>query len=644
MKSWGWLGSLVIFLLGCDAPLGIERASRYCAEHPAGAVLPTVAQTPGDCLQMVCNARGEFEQVPMDDDVPKGDADSCLKKTCVAGHVESVLVEMTVCYSGPAETLNVGRCHAGAMMCSNGAPSGACVGEVVPTQESCATPEDDDCDGLVNEEGPDCGCTTGESRTCYSGPANTLNIGTCHAGTQTCNGSGTGFGPCMGETTPQSDVCDSMGADENCDGIAECAGQTASIKVFGSSAGDETLWAVAADGLGNIFLSGQDSGDSEFGPGAAPFIAKFDPTGALQWSKKYSNATISSTVLAVDGMGNLWLAGTTGTGGGAAPSVVYEGTTISGNGADIYVFVLKVSGQDGSLLAKTSSSGGSTLARGITADALGNVFVTGEYNGMSSFGGQVLGGAGGAYVFKAQANGTTAWATSFGALGGALGSSVGVDPQGPILVQGSYAPSIDLGGVKLMSQQGSVDLFVGSFDNVTGAPMGGISIGSDGSQRGSMALSSTGTRWFVGATAADITFGCDTHKHMDMDDAFIAAVDANGICLSSHLYAGMLNQAASQVIVGAQGRAAVLGTFTGPFGCDGKEYMPNSTEDTFVGSYESDGTFRWMRQFGSTSGTIVASGIAMNPMGHVWLAGTIMGNTEFGSSTTRDIFLAELLP
>lgn len=61
-------------------------------------------------------------------------------------------------------------------------------------------------------------CTSGAVEGCYSGPAGTSGVGTCHGGTRTCAG-GT-WGACVGEVTPAADACGN-GIDEDCDGIAD---------------------------------------------------------------------------------------------------------------------------------------------------------------------------------------------------------------------------------------------------------------------------------------------------------------------------------------------------------------------------------------------------------------------------------------
>ena len=122
------------------------------------------------------------------------------------------------CYSGPAGTAGVGSCVAGTKQCNSmGTDWGACVGEVLPAQESCLTPWDDNCNGQTNEGGIGCVCTPGATQSCYTGPAGTSGKGTCHAGTSTCDGSGLSWGPCVGEVVPQFDSCATT-ADEDCTG------------------------------------------------------------------------------------------------------------------------------------------------------------------------------------------------------------------------------------------------------------------------------------------------------------------------------------------------------------------------------------------------------------------------------------------
>src|SRR5690349_19488314 len=50
-------------------------------------------------------------------------------------------------------------------------------------------------------------CEPGEVVECFSGLPEQKNVGLCHAGQQTCNADGSGFGPCEGEVLPAQETC-----------------------------------------------------------------------------------------------------------------------------------------------------------------------------------------------------------------------------------------------------------------------------------------------------------------------------------------------------------------------------------------------------------------------------------------------------
>jgi hypothetical protein len=139
------------------------------------------------------------------------------------------------CYTGPANTEGVGPCVGGTKTCNaQGTAYGGCAGEWIPVAETCNTPGDDDCDGLVNEEGLGCLCIPGSISSCYSGPPGTENVGACAAGQQACKPDGTGYGPCTGEVTPVAETCNTA-ADDDCDGQINEEGVGCAICVPGST-------------------------------------------------------------------------------------------------------------------------------------------------------------------------------------------------------------------------------------------------------------------------------------------------------------------------------------------------------------------------------------------------------------------------
>jgi hypothetical protein len=82
---------------------------------------------------------------------------------------------------------------------------GTC-GTACATGEACSAGA---CKGII--------CFPGTTEPCYTGPAGTEGVGPCKGGTHTCNSQGSGFGPCVGEVLPQTEICGD-GIDQNCDG------------------------------------------------------------------------------------------------------------------------------------------------------------------------------------------------------------------------------------------------------------------------------------------------------------------------------------------------------------------------------------------------------------------------------------------
>ncbi|MBI5532572.1 MAG: hypothetical protein HY898_07645 [Deltaproteobacteria bacterium] len=180
-----------------------------------------IANATSTCLGGKCGLEAclpgfeNCDQVPANGcETPSGDGGAC---SCVPNATQP-------CYSGPPGTENVGPCKGGTQTCnSTGTAWGACMGEVLPTTESCYTPVDDDCNGQTNESGPGCVCVPQSQEPCYNGPPSTRNVGACQDGTHVCNLAGTAWGGCIGEVLPTPETCLTP-VDDNCNGEVNEAG------------------------------------------------------------------------------------------------------------------------------------------------------------------------------------------------------------------------------------------------------------------------------------------------------------------------------------------------------------------------------------------------------------------------------------
>src|SRR5262249_26425792 len=80
-----------------------------------------------------------------------------------------------------------------------------------------------DCADPACNGDPACACTPNSTRSCYPGPLGTAGVGICHAGTQTCNASGSAWGACTGYVLPtvETGLC-TDGLDNDCNGQTDC--------------------------------------------------------------------------------------------------------------------------------------------------------------------------------------------------------------------------------------------------------------------------------------------------------------------------------------------------------------------------------------------------------------------------------------
>ncbi len=183
---------LSLSLLVCGVVLG--SAAGCVVEFPDE--LPYTCTEDADCggQNHVCTA------------LPDGRRYCCLPGPEVCNRVDDDCdgevdeLESDTCYTGPAQTLNVGQCRTGKPVCGEG--NILCAGEVLPVAEVC-NGKDDDCDGQIDE---DFDFQTGNN-----------NCGRCD---QAC----TELQECMGgECVRRQETQCENGEDDDLDELIDCA-------------------------------------------------------------------------------------------------------------------------------------------------------------------------------------------------------------------------------------------------------------------------------------------------------------------------------------------------------------------------------------------------------------------------------------
>lgn len=531
----------------------------------------------GPCLDAV-EPRPEKCETPEDDDC-NGAAEIEFPGCCVPNSIVG-------CYSGPPSTEWVGICRAGTKVCNElGTAYGPCEGEVLPIEESCETPADDDCDGSINEGVSNC-CQPGDVRACYTGAAGTEDVGICTGGTQTCNGDGSGFGPCVGEVTPEAEKCETLSEDESCDGTSTCTGG----HLFSKRFGDKFQTASAAvDKAGNIVVIGSFEETTDMGGGILTsaggsdvYLAKFDPKGAHIFSKRFGNAS-------------------------------------------------------------------SQQGNGVTFDKDGNIYVIGSFQGSIDLGGGSLLSAGGDDVFvaKLDSKGKHIWSSRFGGLSSQVGLFIGVDEFDYVTVAGQFAGTVDFGDGAQTSAGGD-DIFVLNLDP-SGGLLWSKRAGDLGSDSvGGMVVDTTGYVYLTGRFSYTIDFGGGLLTSIGADDIYVAKLDYYGGHLWSERAGDLVGQQGTAIAVGEYGDVYVAGDFQGTADLGGGPLTSAGGTDIYVAMLDSSGGPVWAKRFGDASDQH-AAGIAVDASGNVLVTGQLQGSMNFGdgpltSAGGNDIFVAKLDP
>ena len=555
--------------------------------------------------------------------------------------------QMVPCYNGPAGTVGVGICKPGTKTCQADATFGPCIGEVTPSVELCSTPIDDNCNGMVNEGGPDCVCVPGAKSDCYSGPAGTAGVGICKMGKQTCAADGLSLGPCQGEAVPAAEDCLSP-ADEDCDGAAPaCTGNPIWAKRFGDVAA-QAATGVATHGGGAV-IAGNLSGSADFGGGLLTsagatdvFIASFDYLGQPLWSKRFGDAVAQTVArVATDAQGNVAIVGD------FAGKIDFGAGALTGVGAtDVY---LAKFGPTGTLLwAKSFGDVAAQNAFDVAFAPNGDVVFTGSFAGKINLGGGALISAGATDLFVGRYDpaGTFQWGKRFGDNVGQAGKGVAVDAQGNVIITGDIAGKVDFGG-GILASAGATDVLLLELD-AAGNHVFSKLFGDVAAQTASrVALDSVGNRIITGSAAGKVNFGGGALTSAGGTDIFVAKLTSGGMHLWSKLYGGVTNQDPRDVAVDPSGAILVAGDFTGTVDFGGGALTSAGVTDGFIVKLDPFGAHVWSKKVGDAMAQSV-SGIAADATG-IFAVGTFGGAVTFGaaaltSAGATDVMLAKLAP
>jgi hypothetical protein len=584
-----------------------------------------------------------------------GSSTSSMMAPCTPGDVET-------CYDGPVGTANIGLCKSGKHTCNADGTWGDCVGQVLPKTEDCSTPDDEDCDGAAfNPLDSDCACAPGATTDCDTGAMGICGQGkhTCNADGKTfgtCDGAPSPtFDNCL---TPNVDEdCD--GKVFGCTGNSLWAGVYSTPSSMNE---DIVLAVAAVPGGGvviggisnAVFTSQQITSSSAF-------VAKYDNGGTMLWSQNLGASTYAEVRgVAVDGSGNvivtgdyegnLQIGGGVTIPGSASPDVFIvkydkSGTLLwsdyAGDGAEQYATSIAVDGA-GNIAVAGSFAGNATFGPSGAQQTLSSA---GNFD---------------AFVTIYAPDGKVAWAKRFGDGDNQGVNAIAVTPAGDWVLGGYFGGKIDFGlGSKdagIGTGNGNADAFVAVLKG-DGTELWSKGFGSSPDTQTVLGVAVdpvAGDVWITGRFAGNFDLGGGTLTAIGGDDIFAAKLaGADGNHLFSKGFGDNNDQPGFAIAVDGAGNPLLVGRFRGMFSFGGANLTDadttNMSPDVFAVKLDPQGKHVWSRRYGDINAD-VAWGVSYDAKGNAYIGGGWHKTIDFGAAGMKasaggyDGFVVKLAP
>jgi hypothetical protein len=409
--------------------------------------------------------------------------------------------------------------------------------------------------------------------------------------------------------------------------------------------------SIAVDGSGNIYVTGRFSGAATFGSTTLTsggstdiFVAKVDHGGKFVWAIS-AGGSISydeGNSIAVDGSGSVLVAGS------FTDTATFGSTTlISKGGFD--VFVAKVDGGGKYRWAVSAGGGDRDDGFSIAVDGSGNSYVTGKYQGTTTFGSTTLTtekGGQETFVAKLDRGGKFLWSVSAGGSTAQDNApSIALDSSGNSYITGAFHDTATYGNTTLTSR-GYSDIFVAKLDR-DGKFLWAVSAGGTSLDWGvSVALDGSANSYVTGRFSEGATFGSTTLTSRGATDIFVGKLNRDGDFLWAVSAGGIgIHDCGHSISVDGSGNSYITGEFSGVATFGSTTLTSNGLFDVFVAKLDNRGNLGVASA--SSTGAALGLSISLDGSGNSYLTGWFGGAATFGSTTltTRggtDIFVAKL--
>jgi hypothetical protein len=385
----------------------------------------------------------------------------------------------------------------------------------------------------------------------------------------------------------------------------------------------------------------------------------------FEWAKQMGGTSYDGGIsITTDSSGNVY---TCGFFEGAVDFDPGTGTYNLSSAGSQDVFISKLDASGNLVWAKQMGGIGIDGASSLCVDALGNVYLTGYFEGTADFdpgpGTFNLTSVGNtdAYVAKLDASGSLIWAKQLSGTNHVISRSIVIDASGNVYTTGDFQGTADFDPSTAsfnLTSAGATDIFVSKLDasgNLVWAKHwgdvssdGALSITTDAASN----VYTTGS--FEGTVDFDPGSGIYNLTSNGNRDIFISKLDASGNLVWAKHWGGTSRDVCHAITIDASGNLYTTGSFEGTVDFDPGSGIYNLTSngnsDIFISILDASGNLVLAQQFGGTSSEEGFS-ISLDASGNIYSVGSFQGTADFdpGPSTFnlisagyQDIYISKL--
>ncbi len=427
------------------------------------------------------------------------------------------------------------------------------------------------------------------------------------------------------------------------------AGTALAYSTYLGGGEDDQCYGVAVDGAGNAYVTG-GTASADF-PTKTPFqsarrgnsdtfVTKINASGSELLYSSYLGGSGPDTGrgIAVDGAGNIYLAGET-----ASTNFPTRNPLQPANRGASDAFITKLNAAGSELIVSTYLGGGrQDSGYSVAIDSANNIYVTGataspDFNTSNAMQSDNLGGAD-AFVAKVTADGAQlSYSTYLGGSGNDLGLSVTIDSVGNAYVTGlTAAADFAVKNPLQPASRGNGDAFVAKLDSNGSALVYATYFGGGGLDQGlDIAVDLLGNAYVTGVTAS-ANFSVRNPiqpANRGGGDAFIAKLAATGAELVYSTYlGGGGDDAGYSVSVDGSGNAYLAGSTSSTNLTTQNPLQPanRGEDDAFVAKINPAGAALVYSTYLGGGLSDTGYGIAVDGAGNAYVTG-LTASTDFNT-------------